>query len=387
MYKNKSIFIIIAIYLIVTVNLSIYKASIYANIVNPIFWGCMSIYFIQELRKYQIRLSRNKKYFKYMLIISFINVLINFYLGFVLGFSKSPYNHNILVIIKNIFIKIIPVIGIEITRAIMIKTNKNNKKAIILVTLMILLTELDYHTIVDLFCDRKAVFEYICGNVVPLIESSMLYTYLTLKCSYSLTLTFRIINETSILLLPILTDMNWFAKGSFQIISVLVIFLLFQARFIEGSIERKRTPLIVLEKIAYSIIIIFCVLLIFFMLGIFKYEPITILSSSMKPTFNRNDVVIYKKLSEEELQKIPKDSIIIYSIKNQNIAHRVVDIIKQDNNVKYQTKGDSNNTPDSNLVETNQIKGIYIFHIKHIGFPSVCLYEYFQHEDAKWEMY
>ena len=383
MYKNKSIFIILVIYLIVTVNLSIYKASIYTNIINPIFWGCMAIYFIQELRKYQIRLNRNKKYFRYMLIISFINVLINFYLGFVFGFSKSPYNHNILVVIKNVFIKIIPIIGIEITRVIMIKTNRNNKKAIILVTIMILLVELDYHAIADLFCDRKAFFEYICGNVVPLIVSSMLYTYLTLKCSYSLTLTFRIINETSILLLPILTDMNWFAKGSLEIISVLVIFLLFQARFIEGSIERKRTPLIVLEKIVYSIIITFCVLLVFFMLGIFKYEPITILSSSMKPAFNRNDVIIYKKLTEEELKNIPKNSIIIYSTKNQNIAHRVVDIVKQDNSVKYQTKGDSNNTPDSDLVETDQIKGIYIFHIKYIGFPSVFLYEYFHYEDAK----
>lgn len=386
MYKNKSIFIILVIYLIVTVNLSIYKVNIYTNIINPIFWGCMAIYFIQELRKHQIRLNRNKKYFRYMLIISFINVLINFYLGFVLGFSKSPYNHNILVIIKNIFIKIIPIIGIEITRAIMIKTNKNNKKAIILVTIMILLVELDYHTIADLFCDRKAFFEYICGNVIPLIGSSMLYTYLAHKCSYSLTLIFRVINEISILLLPILTDMNWFAKGSLEIIYILVIFLLFQSRLTGENTEKTRLPSIILEKIVYGIIITFCVLLIFFMLGIFKYEPITILSNSMKPAFSRNDVVIYKKLSEEELKKIPKNSIIIYSTKNQNIAHRVVDIVKQDNTVKYQTKGDSNNTPDSNLVETNQIKGIYIFHIKYMGFPSVCLYEYFHYEDEKEEV-
>ena len=46
----------------------------------------------------------------------------------------------------------------------------------------------------------------------------------------------------------------------------------------------------------------------------------------------------------------------------------------------YQTKGDSNNVTDSKLVSLSQIKGIYCFRVKYIGFPSVWLYEFLNKE-------
>ena len=119
------------------------------------------------------------------------------------------------------------------------------------------------------------------------------------------------------------------------------------------------------------------VTIIGFMIGIFKYEVISVISNSMSPLFESGDAVIYKKLNNDELKNISEGSIIIYSIGNKNIAHRVVNIIKDNDIILYQTKGDQNNMSDTNLVEINQIKGVYVFCIKYIGFPSVLLYEYF----------
>ena len=101
-----------------------------------------------------------------------------------------------------------------------------------------------------------------------------------------------------------------------------------------------------------------------FMLGVFQYEPIAILSNSMFPTFCRGDVVVFKKLSEAELKELKKQTTIVYTIDNQNIAHRIVDVIEENDKVFYQTKGDNNNAPDMN----------------YIGFPSIWLYEYFLNE-------
>lgn len=113
------------------------------------------------------------------------------------------------------------------------------------------------------------------------------------------------------------------------------------------------------------------------MIGTFKYEPITILSNSMKPNFERGDVVIFKKMNNRELRQISINEIIIYSIGEQNIAHRIIDKIEKNDTVIYQTKGDSNNISDKILVQTDQIKGKYKFHIKYIGFPAIWLYEFF----------
>ena len=33
-----------------------------------------------------------------------------------------------------------------------------------------------------------------------------------------------------------------------------------------------------------------------------------------------------------------------------------------------------------------QISGMYVFHVKYIGFPSIWLYEYFNNKDAKVEI-
>ena len=103
----------------------------------------------------------------------------------------------------------------------------------------------------------------------------------------------------------------------------------------------------------------------------------------MYPEFSRGDVLIFKKLNNEELKEIPENAIIIYSIGEQNIAHRVIKKKKKNDIVWYQTKGDNNNVPDTNLVKIEQIKGVYEFRIKYIGFPSVWLYSYFNNENNK----
>ena len=114
------------------------------------------------------------------------------------------------------------------------------------------------------------------------------------------------------------------------------------------------------------------------MLGFFKYRPISIMSNSMFPVYKRGDVVIFKKV--ENVEKIPKGAILIYNNGKKNIAHRISQVIKTNGKVSYQTKGDNNMNSDKELVKTNQILGVYSFHIKYIGFPSIWLYEYFNYK-------
>ena len=107
------------------------------------------------------------------------------------------------------------------------------------------------------------------------------------------------------------------------------------------------------------------------MLGSFTYQPIAILSNSMNPTFKRGDVVIYKK--EENI--IP-GNIIVFQYQNQIIVHRVVSI-----NEYYVTKGDANNSIDYIKVQKEDIKGVYQFSLKYLGYPSIWLNELFTKEN------
>ena len=287
--------------------------------------------------------------------------------------------------LKNIFIQIFPISVIEIVRSVLVVKNKNNKFIIIFITILLILIEINYNTLINLYSNKEEFFKYVCEAVYPLIACSILCTYLSLIRTYSLSLIYRIFKEVINILLPILPNTDWFVRGTVSILSTFIIYILFKYKINkeEKKDDAKRKKETFFSKIVYISTLILCIGLVCFMLGVFKYEPITILSNSMIPTFSRSDVVIYKKLTENELKEIPDGSIIIYSIEEQNIAHRVVDRKIVDNTIEYQTKGDSNNIADTNLVKVNQI--IYIFHIKYIGFPSVFLYEYFNSERAKVE--
>ena len=373
--KNKELIIIIIVYVLITINFSINHVVLYTNLINPIFWLCILIYSIRDMKNYYIRFSNNKKYFIYTIIIVCIHVVAFFYIGFILGFVKSPYNHKIGTILKNMIIQLLPIISIEVIRSIIANRNKDNKLVLIFVTILLILVEIQYNTILKLCTNREEFFKYILSNVVPLISCSILYTYLVLKGSYSLTLICRLPFELMILFLPILPDINWFITGAVGVLSPTIFYVIFKYAIMKqkNDIRKKKDN----SKISYVITLSFAIFLVCFMLGVFKYEPITILSNSMIPVFKRGDVLIYKKIDEEELKEIPKNSIIVYKKENKNIAHRVVDVIKEKDIVLYQTKGDNNNVPDFELVETNQIKGVYVLNIKYIGLPSVWLFEYF----------
>ena len=116
------------------------------------------------------------------------------------------------------------------------------------------------------------------------------------------------------------------------------------------------------------------------MVGVFEYEPITILSNSMSPVLEKGDVVIYKKLNEDEIKDLEINSIILYRAQDRNIMHRIVYKTGEGENTKFETKGDNNNKSDAKLVQIGQIKGKYVCHIKYIGYLSVWLYDYFNLE-------
>lgn len=375
--KCKSLLIIIAVYIFITISCIIQNSSFYVNIINPLFWVIILIYMIWNMKKEYVRFYKNKIYCIYMFIISVLKIIMFFYLGFILGFVKSPYNHKIIFILKNIIIQIVPIVSIEVARTIIINKNKNNKILIVFATIMFILVEIKYNICMNLYANRQKLFEYICSTILPLIANNILYTYLTLKGPFLLPLIYRVFNVLYIILSPIFPDIDWFVTGATDILSTTLVYILFKYKFSNHEKNHRKKKEDFFEKVSYILTVTLCISLVCFMLGLFKYEPITILSNSMYPSFSKGDVVIYKKISDSELKEIMINSIIIYNIDGKNIAHRVIDIIQENGTLLYKTKGDSNNTADMDLVRIEQVKGVYMFHIKYFGYPSVWLYDYF----------
>lgn len=378
--EKKSIFVLFGILF-----LDLIFSFFATNYFNRYLWILFSfgfLYFFLYYSHSYHSFHKQNYYLRRMCIVSLLYLVLYFYLGFIFGFSKSFYGHSFFTIFKNTLDLIVPIVFIEYAREKLICRNKNNRFALVFITILLMLLEIRYGTIFHSFDDKEFLFKYFSSTIVPICAWSVLYTYLCKLGSFKLPLIFRVLEKSFFILSPVFPALDWFIQGSIGLLSSIIIYLLFKYRFTKSVEKKDHRKKSLPEKVAYTITLIIALFIVTFMLGFFKYEIIAILSNSMVPTYYRGDALIYEKVSEKDLKNLEKNSIIVYKIGSQIVAHRIINVIQEDGFVFYQTMGDNNDAPDSLLVEPSQILGVYVFKIKYLGYPSVMLNDYFNREKA-----
>lgn len=375
--KGKKWLFVLIFYLLIRIFLDLTEASLFINILNPIIWSLIIIYLIKYKKNNYFQTFLNNKTFLYISIMLIVFIFSYYYMGIKVGFTKSPYSHKTIDALINLITTTIPIIGMEWVRNNLIVNNKKNKKGLIVITIIFIFCGIDYNALENILFNNQELFKYICSNLFPIVFSNILYTYLVLNNINILPLIFRILVNLILILTPIIPNINWFMKGSMELVIIGFIYIFFKYKVIKNSKEYKKKREGRTTKINNILVLSLSIILICFMLGVFKYEPIAILSNSMVPTLTRGDVLIFKKLTEEELLDIKVGTIIVYKKDGKNISHRVIKRHKLSNEVFYITKGDNNLSYDFEEVKTKDILGVYVLHIKYIGFPTVWLNEYF----------
>ena len=101
-------------------------------------------------------------------------------------------------------------------------------------------------------------------------------------------------------------------------------------------------------------------------INIFGFRQYMVLTGSMEPNYNVGDLIIVKEKSQEEIKV---GDVINYVTSNgkDTITHRVIEIVNEDGQTKYKTKGDNNSSADKSLVTYDQIQGTTVFKIDKIG--------------------
>lgn len=94
------------------------------------------------------------------------------------------------------------------------------------------------------------------------------------------------------------------------------------------------------------------------------YKPFIVLSGSMESQINIGDLVIVKEVDTSEIKK---NDIIAFRYDDIVITHRVVNVLKKDNKIRFKTKGDNNNTTDDFYVTEDSVEGMYVTKIDGLG--------------------
>ena len=106
---------------------------------------------------------------------------------------------------------------------------------------------------------------------------------------------------------------------------------------------------------------------------VFGIKPFIVLSGSMETEIYTGDLAFVKIIEPKELK--PNDIIAFRNEENTVTTHRIIEIIKENGQTFYKTKGDANNTEDASLVSTDSVEGIYIGKIPKLGNMLMFLQE------------
>ncbi len=98
------------------------------------------------------------------------------------------------------------------------------------------------------------------------------------------------------------------------------------------------------------------------------YLPMIVLTDSMYPEIESGDLIICHTIKAEDVKV---DDVISFFDPAGNgtsvVTHRVIEIVEEDGDIKFRTKGDFNNTEDKELVPAENLVGIYQSRIAGAG--------------------
>lgn len=217
------------------------------------------------------------------------------------------------------------------------------------------------------------IIKLAISDVLPVVVTSLLLTYLAVTAGLGPQLTFRLGVVAAIYLPPIIPKYDWYLAGMAWLMLAVAVYVVLDRNRDGVASERRprgRHP----RRAADIMFLIMTVMLVLFMTGAFSYRPRVIMSNSMHPVFSRGSMVIVQNATAVDVHK---GDIIQYEAHGRSVTHRVIAIdTAADGSGRrvFITKGD--NSPSVDMpVQEQQIAGIIRAQVPYVGYPTVWLNE------------
>lgn len=377
MKKNLIIYGILALYLLFNVFVIVPNRSemnLYNELINPLMWivMCVVAIFLGKDSGLRVRSGVNKT--QSLLIVLIIYIILYFLSGLIFGFERTPYSKDILSVLLNLWSFGSIIILQEYIRLQLVKNENKKMYNLVLTTLVFFVLNLNYSNFLDNFTDFKTIFIYASSVLLPAIAESAVLTYLIYTSGVKSSIIYRLFVTIPPFLIPIVPSFDWFVTAVVGVVLPLGVYIYINyvnvvknERLSRG--ERKRY-----SPVVYIPVFVLIAIFAAFVMGLFKYQPVAVLSGSMSPTFNRGDAVIINKLTKQEKNELKKGDIIQFVSGTRYVVHRIYKVTNDEyGNKAFITKGDHNNAPDSDMVSLDNVIGKVSFSVPLIGYPSVWL--------------
>lgn len=350
--------------------------SIASNIIEPLLWGCISVY---VWRLPSIKSKAKLRYKKFIYTWSFIFgiafILINLFAGFFDGLGKSPYNRSLEGILINFITVGSCLIGREIIRSYLINSvvKKENLLIFIIVAFCMTVTTFSINKYVALNNLESAVM-FLAEYFAPEFSHNLFASYLVYLGGPASSIIYLGITQLFHWLSPVLPNLKWINSALIGVMCPVFFLMSLQSSYGNHSKEKKKYHNEDEDLFSWIVTSIISILIIWFTVGVFPIYPSVIITGSMEPQIKPGDIILVKKITcMEDIEKLSINDVIQFQRDGGLISHRIIEIKKDDKGLVYKTKGDNNSGADVELVHPQDIKGTIKYTVPKIGWLTLLI--------------
>ena len=107
----------------------------------------------------------------------------------------------------------------------------------------------------------------------------------------------------------------------------------------------------------------------------FEIGAVVIATTSMTGELNKGDIVFFEQYKTQEIKE---NEIILFKAEGVLVVHRVVEIADINGEVRYYTKGDSNDDRDSGYRVKSDIVGKTLIKCPYVGYVTLWMRDIFK---------
>jgi signal peptidase len=336
---------------------------------------------IQSLEK--IRLWFNKSVTLIAILIAALQIVSLIFISFFTAFGQSPYVFTLTVILINIAYFSSALLGLELSRAYLIKSCPKRKVFTGIALTALFYAFISFSPIKFLTLGASVeTAKFLGSDLLPALAQSLFATYLALLGGSVASIAYLGTLEAFEWLSPILPNPPWALKALITTLIPTIGFLtvnetvspfklmqlgIISRAEIRSKIRRTKKS----SNLSWIAIAIIGVIIVWGSTGLLGFQPSIIASGSMRPALDVGDIAITVQTRTENIKV---GDIIQYLRQGESapIIHRVIQVDRAGGVTYIVTKGDANDVPDDPITVT-QTLGKVVLIIPKLGWVSIAL--------------
>jgi len=381
--EKKAFYVLVGVFVLFVFEYTLFDLRVISSTIEDILsifiLGAIGMYVYSQPRAIQKTRNRLAGYYiAWLLVCAAIYLILYFGCGLMFGFGMSPYKRSIGGIITNVLIFGSIIVLKEWIRNFVINKSEKHLAIIFGAALVLLYTAIEVN-IMDILSARS-VEEFTIGlseKLLPVLALNIFMTYVCYVAGFIPAMAYMLVVNVPIWFFNSLPNLEWIVVAvlgvAFPLIALVALIETVHHTTTRKSLKNKRikSDPKTGNVVVWIFVGVFCIVVAFFTAGLLNVFPTVLVSGSMSPSINRGDVVLIKKISEDD--EIYLNDVVIYNAGEFDVVHRVVDIYEEKGTTKYITKGDDNELNDKLSIEIKNIGGVVIARIPYLGLPRLLL--------------